>query len=515
MEIQWSETAQWDGSPDKATRFIRSFHFIRFRWFTDDGLIYPMVNLNVDHEKLHVFTMQGSLIYPNFRELANSLMIDSSMTDWIKTRPLNKSPGSMSSMRWVQHQLQNCRESHEKCRKRRGLVLPMPTRLIAVKIPGNIDVHLEELDRGRTESYVALTYCWGSDQKSIMTTQANLLERLQNISFETFPQTIKDAIVVTRTLRYKYLWVDALCIVQDDEKDRAQEISKMSMIYTGASLTISAAKADDSKQGFLQERDLVRSYGTIFELPFQVNGDETGEARIFLHQNCVQNKREENIDKRGWTLQEHRLACRLLRYGSNQIEWNCQEQTSVDGGCQCQETDTFDDGFFKGLVEESHERYSAENLPTFESTCRHDWLTLVEDYSHRSLSKLSDKLPAFAVLAENFAKTMKLDASDYCARLWKSDIHKQLLWQRDTEQSSSPEKGSVTELYSETFCPSWSWASLRDSIKFNNKFNNKFDDPEHTLEIIECGIEPKTPGYRYGEVQSAHLTVRGYVRQVR
>jgi hypothetical protein len=343
-----------------------------------------------------------------------------------------------------------------------------------------------------------------------MTTKANRLERLQNIPFESLPQTIKDAIIVTRELKYKYLWVDALCIVQDNETDRAQEVSKMSLVYSGASLTISAAKTDNSEQGFLQGRDLVQSYSMVFELPFKVNREQVG-TRILLHENCVQNKREENIDRRGWTLQEHKLARRLLRYGSNQIEWNCQQRKiSVDGGCKCRGRD-LDPQFFEGPVKEHINHPKAVNLDDHnrEGDIR-NWMLLVESYSHRSLSKLSDKLPAFGAIAENFTQTMKWDPSDYCAGLWKSDMHMQLPWQRDTTENPSTEKSSGTERYTETSCPSWSWASLRDSITFE-PWGLRWG--KGTLKVVDCEIEPKTPGYRYGEVKSARLTVHGYVQQ--
>lgn len=127
----------------------------------------------------------------------------------------------------------------------------MPTRVIAVGTPGDMYVHLEEPSAGKTESYVALSYCWGGGQEEIMTTKANRPEKLREIALGSLPQTIQDAITVTRELRYKYIWVDAICIVQDDEEDCAREVSAMSLVYSGASLTISAAKANNSKQGFL------------------------------------------------------------------------------------------------------------------------------------------------------------------------------------------------------------------------------------------------------------------------
>ncbi|KAH6725015.1 heterokaryon incompatibility protein-domain-containing protein [Leptodontidium sp. MPI-SDFR-AT-0119] len=328
-----------------------------------------------------------------------------------------------------------------------------------------------------------------------MTTKANRPEKLREIALESLPQTIQDAITVTRELRYKYLWVDAIYIVQDDEEDCAREVSAMSLVYSGASLTISAAKADNSKQGFLQQRDLVQSYGLVFELPCKLHR-EGGETHILLHENCVQNKILENIDSRGWTLQEHLLAKRLLRYGSNQIEWKCREQISYDGGCPVEERHT------KAIrLENGQGKYDMIN-----------WEILVRDYSRRSLLKLSDKLPAFGAIVANFAKTMKWDSSDYYAGLWKSDIHMQLSWRRDLTEPSSMEKGSGTSGYMETSCPSWSWASLRDPIDFEP---HHFRWGKGTLEGVECKIDPKISGYRYGEVKSARLTVRGYVQQVR
>ncbi|KAL5328211.1 hypothetical protein ACEPPN_001707 [Leptodophora sp. 'Broadleaf-Isolate-01'] len=154
-------------------------------------------------------------------------------------------------MSWVGLQLQGCRDNHEKCGKEENLMESMPTRVIAVGTPGDMYVHLEEPSAGKTESYVALSYCWGGGQEEIMTTKANRPEKLREIALGSLPQTIQDAITVTRELRYKYIWVDAICIVQDDEEDCAREVSAMSLVYSGASLTISAAKANNSKQGFL------------------------------------------------------------------------------------------------------------------------------------------------------------------------------------------------------------------------------------------------------------------------
>ncbi|KAH6707524.1 hypothetical protein BKA61DRAFT_525718 [Leptodontidium sp. MPI-SDFR-AT-0119] len=73
----------------------------------------------------------------------------------------------------------------------------MPTRVIAVRTPRDMYVHLEEPNARKTESYVALSYYWGGGQEDIITTETNRPEKLRKITLESLPQTIKDAITVT------------------------------------------------------------------------------------------------------------------------------------------------------------------------------------------------------------------------------------------------------------------------------------------------------------------------------
>jgi hypothetical protein len=68
---------------------------------------------------------------------------------------------------------------------------------------------------------------------------------------EMLPQTIQDAISVTHRLGIRYLWVDALCIIQDNPIDKSTEINAVGANYKNATLTISAASAASVELGFL------------------------------------------------------------------------------------------------------------------------------------------------------------------------------------------------------------------------------------------------------------------------
>jgi len=78
----------------------------------------------------------------------------------------------------------------------------------------------------RTSRYAALSYVWGGDQP-LKTTSKNVLAHCQGIPFTVLSATIRDAIEVTRQLGIRYIWIDSLCILQDDADARAIEIARM------------------------------------------------------------------------------------------------------------------------------------------------------------------------------------------------------------------------------------------------------------------------------------------------
>jgi hypothetical protein len=78
--------------------------------------------------------------------------------------------------------------------------------------------------------FAALSYCWGGDQ-SWKLTNNNTSSTLDSVRWSDLSATVKDVIEVARELSVPYLWVDSVCIAQDDPEEIAQEIDKMSHIY--------------------------------------------------------------------------------------------------------------------------------------------------------------------------------------------------------------------------------------------------------------------------------------------
>ena len=129
----------------------------------------------------------------------------------------------------------------------------LPKRLIDVGFNGDLAIRLYIPEKGERSKYIALSYCWGGPQ-SLTTTSETLKSRLQGISPTALPQSILDAIKVTRKLGFRFLWVDSLCILQDSAEDTLEEISAMGTIYQNSAVTIAAASAGKVGDGFLHER---------------------------------------------------------------------------------------------------------------------------------------------------------------------------------------------------------------------------------------------------------------------
>jgi hypothetical protein len=128
----------------------------------------------------------------------------------------------------IRDQLNACNYGHEKCPKREKAELP--ARVIDV-LPNTPRLYLS-MPNDRAE-YITLSYCWGGSQ-DLTTSTATLSDRKSAIPISLLPPGLQDAISITRLLGFQYLWVDALCILQDSIEDKATEIAKTAAIYRNA-----------------------------------------------------------------------------------------------------------------------------------------------------------------------------------------------------------------------------------------------------------------------------------------
>jgi hypothetical protein len=346
--------------------------------------------------------------------------------------------------------------------------------------------------------YVCLSYCWGTDLQSIVTTtKANLRSHHEAIPYASLSLTIRDAITVCRGLGIPNLWVDALCIIQDDRSSWLQESAEMGSIYGNSRLTIAALEPASCKLGFLGKqlygsREWQRRFTPI------VDGKPT--ASLFIRQNTTGSDEKAptgfTLDKRGWCLQESLLPNRRLCFNGYEMTWECQHRTT----CECGHSmnglpDTTSIGRLgsniKSVTSTSNlvlSRFHNQKDPAkpyedvgallleflspvsewFQNpdkpTQRHEvWRALVEEYSKRSLTQPTDKLNAVSGLAKNFMA--QYTSAIYLAGLWRVELLFYLTWIVSRSESGA-HKHSLKGPQPPYRAPSWSWASTDEPVQF-------------------------------------------------
>ena len=159
----------------------------------------------------------------------------------------------VSASNWLNHYLKECDANHPGCAGIANERMTMPGRLLDLETEfNNPTIRLVKPDAGFTTPYMTLSHRWGNVHpcKTITT---NLSERFCEIKMKELPKTFQHAVIITRRLGIRFLWIDSLCIVQDDPYDWEIEASKMASIYSGSYLTIMAVSSVDSRGGCIPE----------------------------------------------------------------------------------------------------------------------------------------------------------------------------------------------------------------------------------------------------------------------
>lgn len=203
----------------------------------------------------------------------------------------------------------------------------MPKRLLHVD--GTLHLASPETPVG----YAALSYSWGSSGQPV-TTRENIAKRYQSLDILGLPQTLRDAVSVTRALDLCYLWIDSICIVQDDEDKWVTEASKMADVNTNAYVVLAATRVRDATEGLLQFRTARGK--TVSKIskgcPFTV------QARLLGNHHRVTPDRDalarQPLSNRGWALRERLFAQRTIHFLRDKYCSNVDQAWYVSvGGC--------------------------------------------------------------------------------------------------------------------------------------------------------------------------------------
>lgn len=221
--------------------------------------------------------------------------------------------------RWIDH----CDDNHP-CTKDCGAT--MPTRLLDV-VEMRLDCRTQRIGR----KYVALSHKWGhpTTHGRFYTTRGKLKTFQAGISFEDLPKTFQNAVEITRALEVRYLWIDSLCIIQEDNEDWKKECERMEDVYSSAYCTIAASCASGATDGFLKPRPAPGSQGRqchSFKL-------RDGKSTLYICSpidNFIRDVEKGALSKRGWIFQERALSRRTIHFTGTQVYWECGNRFSCE-----------------------------------------------------------------------------------------------------------------------------------------------------------------------------------------
>lgn len=251
-----------------------------------------------------------------------------------------ESGGSESCLAEAREWLRDCLENHTACRTALSRhrfsdtdeTTQLPARVIDVGSAPDFRPFLVET-QGKLGRYVALSYCWeplDAENPRITLLRENKEALKKDLPLDGLPPTIQDSIDFTRRLGLQYVWIDRLCIVQNDPDDWAVQANLMCNIYEGALVTLVAMASETTEHGLYFPRVLrpsvripcatkERTIGTM-NVTYPGNNGAVIIGRTFSKE--VRNSRWAS---RGWTFQEGLLSRRQIYFGQHQLFWECQK----------------------------------------------------------------------------------------------------------------------------------------------------------------------------------------------
>lgn len=391
--------------------------------------------------------------------------------------------------------MNECISNHSWCMNKISTTRFVPTRLLDIGGCKTTSARLIESNKKtlvrhwKTQlRYATLSYCWGGSL-SMTTTKANKREHeTTGIDIRNMPATFQDAIYVVKKLGIRYIWIDALCIVQDDHEDWEAESVAMCDVFAHSKVTICAAKCSSPEEHFL-----LRPTDDLLSLHFRstLRPHISGQYSIRLEPRHVspasQDLENSAWISRAWVWQEQITSTRQLVFGNKTLQFRCPRGTLFEDGRRDLRNTTLD---------------TLHNPET--------WRHAMETYSSRTLTYASDRLKAIAGVAsfiENyyFEETTR---PSYLVGLWKNnEVEFQLRWVCRKPSLSHAELLGLLRDREQYIAPSWSWVSRNTGIR--HLWNG-----EHTeFQVIKSDLKASHKSAMVSVAFGSSITVSGKFRQ--
>lgn len=334
---------------------------------------------------------------------------------------------------------------------------------------------------------------------------------------EDLSRTFRDAVIATRELKFRYLWIDSLCILQDSDEDWKRQSVQMCTIYQRAIFTIMAAHASGGDVGLFVNRD------GLAQLPFRLrlkrsnNEDDTISA-VFLSLSRMSADLSFSLPlfTRAWVLQEQAISRARLIYYGEQVLWECQSargsERCPNGGSQVSNLHEFTRAITSNG--DPFMELRTRDAKGFTESLHSQWCVLVENYMQRGITHTTDRL----IAVDGLAQAIRQQTSNlYLAGLWRDQLVMGLMWYIPWDAGNSLQwdgtRKSPTYLSSRhkvSLAPSWSWAAVTYPVEWpwSHAIKQSFVD----LKIVCKVIQAETRGTPFE--QSGKVTIEGMTRRL-
>ena len=315
----------------------------------------------------------------------------------------------------------------------------------------------------------------------------------EGILLNDLPRTFQHAIDFTRRLQVRYLWIDALCIIQDSQDDWLHEALLMSSVYSNSRLNLAATSSSDGHGGLYHARHMLLTVPCIVTASWE--GFGKGTYQILDESAWRRRVNDGPLNHRAWVLQERLLTSRTAHFAYDQIWWECHCERA---------SEAFPDG-----VPDSTLSLEPDIIKTFSDLRPSDsidsnekWLQWVKAYTKTDLTKNSDKLVAIAGIATTVQRMLDWPEADYLAGMWRQDLAADLLWR-------AAGVGTKIQPY---VAPSWSWASVKGEIYFHSSEDRNVVRSSLAIRILKSNVTPVTGAM--GPVKYGCLTIHGPLHRI-
>ena len=140
------------------------------------------------------------------------------------------------------------------------------------------------------------------------------------IEFSELTKTFQDAVTITRRMGLNYIWIDSLCIIQDDADDWALQSSRMAAIYEDAHVAVAGTRSRTGDEGCFSIRSPSYDVSVV-----DAEKQYTDHVKMRISHRDF-SERPSSFDRaplfgRAWVFQGRLLATRTIHYTAHEIMW--------------------------------------------------------------------------------------------------------------------------------------------------------------------------------------------------